>query len=103
VDDGYGGTRLDWTDVDELDLGKAAIAPVARSGVNSGDEVDAGRQGTEIVATLYLLGVGFDVEGADRISTPAQVFEVDGQPEEWSSPWTGEGKYTAINLRVVEG
>lgn len=98
VDDGYGGTILDWTDPDILDLPRSALAPGAGRTI-----LDDGRQGAEIVWTAYIPGTGHDITSADRLRIPAGTFQIDGEPQPWESPYTGRKPGTVVHLALIDG
>lgn len=97
VDDGYGGTRVDWTNPDRLTIRGCAMAPLVE------DELVArGRQGVVDGWTLYA-PYGSDVDFEDRVETPHGTFEVNGTPGHWRSPYTGRESGMTIVLQSVEG
>lgn len=55
---------------------------------------------------LYSHRVGIDVIDLDHIVTPAPVagtWVVDGEPQQWLSPYTGSLEGTVIRLRKHRG
>lgn len=94
--DGYGGETLSWDDPDRLVIDGCAGAPGA------GDENHVlGRDAVTETWTLY--GPTADVVARDRVETPHGLFEVDGPPGRWVSPFTGRVAGMTVRLRVVEG
>lgn len=55
------------------------------------------------VVNLYrcLLPLGTDVRSTDRIEWDGSDYEVDGQPQPWSSPIVGATDHVRITLREV--
>lgn len=98
VADGYGGTDLDWSDPEVLDLPRSAVAPGAGHTI-----LDDGRQGADIVWTVYIPGTGHDITSADRLRIPAGTFQIDGEPAPWESPYTGRKPGTVVHLALVVG
>lgn len=98
TDDGYGGIQLDWTSTDTLPLPDSAMAPGTGD-----DQLDSGRLGVEILWTVYVPGTGHDVAALDRLSTPYGIYEVDGEPAPWSSPYTGRNPGTVVRLKRIDG
>lgn len=98
VDDGYDGTRPDWTTASSKQIEGCGLAP------RVGDEfAQRGREGAEVLWTLYAPH-GADITYHDRIRTPDDgVFNVEGDPGEWSHPMTGWDAGTAVALSRVEG
>lgn len=97
VDDGYNGTRIDWTNPDRLTIPGCGLAPRVE------DELLArGRQGVVVGWTAYL-PFGSDVTHEDRVETPYGVCDVNGDPGNWESPYTGRKPGMTVTLDRVEG
>lgn len=96
VDDGYGGERIDWSDPDRLTIKGCAIAPLVED-----EQLDRGREGVVHAWTLY--APWSDITAWDRIDTPQGVFNVDGDPGLWQSPYTGAKPGMTVRLVRVEG
>lgn len=98
VSDGYGGTRIDWTDPDRKPIDGCAIAPLVE-----GEERDRGREGVVTALTLYAPH-GSDIQADDRVETPADgVLHVEGPTRRWQSPFTGWKAGLTATLRRVDG
>lgn len=95
-DDRYGGENKNWSDPDELNIDGCAIAPRPQG------EVTDGREGVIIGWTVYA-PAGSDIEPTDRLRIRDVDHEVDGDPGEWRSPFTGTRKGLEIRTRRVEG
>jgi len=94
VDDGYGGERIDWTTPESLTLTGCAMAPLVE------DEIlTAGRDAGVAAWTLYCAWA--DVKADDRMDTPHGLYEVDGEPGRWESPYTGRRPGMSVRLRKV--
>lgn len=98
VSDGYGGTILDWDNPTTVQIDGCAVAPRIAD-----EERDRGRQGVNIGWTVYAPGVDHDITHLDRMEIPAGVFEVEGDPNPWSNPYTGNKPGTVIQLRRLDG
>lgn len=96
VSDGYGGTQRDWTNPQRLTISGAGLAPTVEP-----EQHQAGRDGTEVGWTLYCATA--DVTAYDRIESRFGLFEVDGDPGIWESPFTGQNHGMVTRLRRVEG
>ena len=100
TDDGYGGTRPDWGgELDRKTWPACAVAPR----MQEGEERDRGRQGVVVGWTVYIPESGADVAFDDRGELPSGVFEVEGEPASYTSPYTGLEHGTVVLLRRVDG
>lgn len=97
VDDGYNGTRLDWTTPDELDIPGCGLAPRAEE-----EQRERSRQGLTEGWTLYC-PYDADIAFQDRVVTSQGTYEVEGSLLPWRNPFTGREAGATIHLRVVEG
>ncbi|MFB9776334.1 hypothetical protein [Brevibacterium otitidis] len=64
------------------------------------------RESTETRAVLYSHRIDLDVTDLDHIVTPAPVagtWVVDGEPQQWLSPYTGRLEGTVIRLKKFRG
>jgi hypothetical protein len=83
----------------------AVIAP--RSATETDDRAATG---TLVGLTLYLplgtvsveQGLGALIDAADGIEVRGRLYEVDGEPGEWVSPWTGQ-RGLEVALRRGQG
>lgn len=96
IADRYGNDVTDWSDPDRLDIEGAALAPRLQ-----GEDSDK-RQGVVIGWTLYLPH-GVDVEPTDRIEARGKTYEIDGEPGDWTNPYTARGAGIELALKTVEG
>jgi hypothetical protein len=96
VDDGYGGSRIDWTSPAELEIEGCALAPRQESEAHG-----AGRAGVIVGLTLYA-PYDADIAFTDRISTPSGVYEIEGEPGNWLNPFTGTEHGLTAALRRVD-
>lgn len=98
VDDGYGGTAIDWSQpTDDLDITGVALAPRVEEEVTG-----PGRAGVVIGLTMYA-PPGADIRFEDRVVTSQGLFEVEGEPGRWNQPHTGWQAGTTVALRRVVG
>jgi hypothetical protein len=97
VDDGYNGSRIDWTTPDELEIPGCALAPRVEPELR-----DDGRQGVFHAWTLYM-PYGADIAAHDRVDTPQGLFEVEGEPGDWRSPYTGREHGATVHLQRIDG
>lgn len=92
----YGGADKDWTDPDEVTIAGCAVAPRLEG------EVTDGREGVVIGWTVFA-PADADVLATDRLRIRSVDHDVDGQPGEWLSPYTGTPKGLEIRTRRVDG
>lgn len=96
--DAYGDAVYDWETPDTETIPGCALAPTVEDEFHQ-----AGRDGVEVGWTLYC-GFGSDVTAYDRIKHPVYgLFEVDGDPGRWKSPFSGGEFGTTVRLRRIEG
>lgn len=95
--DRYGATVADWANPDEADIEGCAFAPGDTS-----EDHSAGRVAVIAGPTLYA-PPGADIAPHDRIEARGEVFEVDGVPADWRSPYTNRCHGLAVPLRRVTG
>jgi hypothetical protein len=95
-DDRYGGQDKNWTDPAESTIRGCAIAPRLEG------EEGTGREGVVIGWTVYA-PADADILPTDRLRIRSVDHEVDGQPGEWWSPFTGSPKGLEIRTRRVDG
>lgn len=86
-------------DVEEhVDITGCAVAPR-----QAGEQIGAGRIAVTSGLTVYV-PPGADVLPSDRIEVRGVVYEVEGEPAEWRSPFTGWEPGREVQLiRVEEG
>lgn len=98
VDDGYGGKVISWAAPASATIPGVALAP------RVGDELHApGRDGVVVGLTLYSLDANADITYRDRIQYGGTLYEVEGEPGRWSSPYSGFPHGLTVALRRVEG
>lgn len=96
--DRYSNTVTDWTTPTETVISGCAFAPRTT-------EEDRGnyRQAVIVGLTMYA-PPGSDITAADRVRRANDdVFEIEGMPGEWVSPFTGWQAGIEVALRKVEG
>lgn len=91
-------TELSWATPDELTIDYVAVAPGASAEI----PVDPGRDRLDIEYTLYL-PYGADVKPLDRVVVRGRTLEVDGIPQVWQNPFTGDQPGTVVAVRKVAG
>lgn len=83
----------DWTAADETDFPKCAVAP------RTSEEPLEGRR-VQVMDGLSVYGPkNMDVTSRDRIRIDGVLYEVDGEPAHWESPFTGRGLTTVDVVR----
>lgn len=89
--------RLDWTDPDTLDI--------PGCGVNPGGSNEPTQDARHAVITQpeVYAPAGADVLAGDRLLVRSRTFDVDGDPQDWRSPFTGWQPGLVIKLKIVEG
>lgn len=95
--DDYGNPVDDWAVATSTLIAGCALAPryEAESGGADNPAVIVGFQ-------LYA-PPGSDIRATDRITVRGATFEVQGQPGEWSNPFTGVDFGVEVALSRVEG
>lgn len=95
VADGYGGETIDWSAPVSVRINNCAIAPLVEPEV-----LQAGQQATIEAWTLY--APHSDIRHNDRIEVDGfGLFEVDGDPGLWRSPYTGRKPGMTVRLRRI--
>ena len=98
VVDPYGDEAREWGSADRVAVYGVAMAPTVEPEFHQ-----AGRDGVEVGWTLYC-AYGSDVTAYDRIEHPVYgLFEVDGDPGRWKSPFSGLEAGMTVRLRRIEG
>lgn len=102
--DRYGDPVKDWSDPTRIDLDGCALAPagVGTGGSGTREDTAAGREGVVDGWDLFC-PPGADITALDRVEARGQVYEVDGQPATWTSPYGGATGGVQVSLRRVEG
>lgn len=94
--DGHGNVNRAWGSAVATTINGCAFAPSASSEDNSN------RALVEADAILYVPS-GTDLVSTDRVTVRGTTYDVDGQPEDWRSPYTTRRPGIAVPLRVVDG
>ena len=95
VTSSYNDTARDWDNASYAASGVAAEIQFQ----GTSETTDQRKQ----VVNLYrcLLPLGTDVRTTDRVEWDGTDYEVDGQPQPWSSPIVGATDHVRITLREV--
>lgn len=94
---GASGTE-DWTKPSEVEFHGVGVAPTSSVVRYTGI-------GSPVVTGISLLfpgRVGLDITARDRFRVGAEVWLVDGEPEEYVSPFTGWVGGTLVKLKRTE-
>lgn len=91
TDDGLGNTTTETT---ESSWGPCAVAP--RSAVESADPRVA-----PVVVGLTVYGPAVELDSDDTLVINGVVYEVDGLPAEWRSPFTGWAPGVEVPVKRV--
>ena len=99
VVDPYSGesTGVDWSNPDELEIDGCAFNPG-----QSAEPTEVGRNAVITQPEVYT-EVGADVLAGDRLIVRGRTYEVDGDPSDWRSPFTGWEAGLTVTLKIVEG
>ncbi|MBB1153517.1 hypothetical protein [Amycolatopsis dendrobii] len=90
--DRYGDRQL----VDAFRIGECIIAPRSSSEGND--------RSTTVTADAQLFVPAVAViEPSDEIEVAGTVYQVDGEPVRWESPWGGWSPHLAVSLRRITG
>lgn len=76
----------------------AAFAPEQASS----EPVAVGREAVIIKPTLYFPGAWPDITETDQVRVRGVLYDVEGRPADWRSPWDGTGGLI-VTLKVVVG
>lgn len=98
VDDEYGSpsSERDW---------EAATGTVVRAVVaaRSSSEADGAGRAAVIVGLTAYLPPGTAVTAHDRLRVRGDMYEVEGEPFEWRSPWSSTASGVEVALSRVSG
>lgn len=99
VTDAWGNeTPGDWATADRLTVDNCALVPNTQA-----EAIDDNRDSITDGWTLYVPGRQVDIGPNDRIEHPRYgTFDVDGQPNQWHSPYSGD-EATTVKLKRTEG
>lgn len=87
----------DWQFYSELDIDGCAFNPGTSS-----EPLETGRNAVLTRPEVYA-PPGADVLAGDRLVVRGVVYEVDGDPADWRSPFTGWRPGLVIRLKVKDG
>ncbi len=73
-------------------ISNAAVAPKQSPDIN-----DHGRHGAVFGATVYL-DPGVDIRHSDQVDIEGVTWDVDGEPQYWTDPFTGQPKGIQVDL-----
>lgn len=90
-------TTLDWSDPLELDISGCAFDPGS-----SIEPLEIGRDAVVTRPTVYAPS-GADVLAGDRIVIRGRTWQVDGEPADYRSPFSGWAAGLAIHVKAVSG
>lgn len=95
VADPYSGqsTGLDWSAATDTEVTCLGFSPGG-----SADLSVSWRVGADTGPTVYL-PAGTDVLSTDRVVVRGTVYEVDGVPQDWRSPYSGSRPGLSVTLR----
>jgi hypothetical protein len=87
----------------EIDVPGAAWAPRTQGAGPSASEIhDRGRQGVIEGLSVYL-PYGTDLRPTDQLRLDGVLYEVEGDPGSWWSPFTGRTPGIEVAVRRAEG
>jgi hypothetical protein len=95
--DAYGDPAFDWATPVEIPHPGSAVAPRLED-----EDRRNGREGIVTGWTVYF-PPGADVRGTDRVRIRGLVYRVDGQPAQWTNPYSTKDRGTVIHAGEVEG
>ena len=97
--DPYSGevTGSTWVGAPEIDIEFVAVEPRPSS-----EPLNDARNAVTSGYTLYL-PAGSDVTSADRVRVRGVAYEVEGDPADWSNPFTGDNPGTVIQAFTKAG
>lgn len=84
----------------EITVGGCAVAP--RGEASAADELTDARD-TVIVGLTLWAPYGTDIRATDRVRVGGALYEVDGQPGSFRSPFTGSTGPVVAALELVTG
>ena len=95
--DDYGNTVTDWDAATEVPVDGVGVEPrpLGESDVDARNSVTSG-------FTLYM-PAGTVVKASNRVRVRGTVWDVDGDPAVWRSPFTGWEPGVVVQCRRVDG
>ena len=85
----------------EIPVGGCAVAPRDGTGAGPNEIVDA--RDTVIEGLMLYAPFGTDIRATDRVRVGGDVYEVEGQPGSFRSPFTGSTGPVVVALELVTG
>ncbi|MFD7705713.1 hypothetical protein [Streptomyces sp. NPDC059786] len=85
----------------EISVAGCAVAP--RDGAGVGSNEITGARDTVITGLTLYAPHGTDIRATDQIRINGELYEVDGQPGSFRSPFTGSTGPVAVSLQLVTG
>jgi len=80
----------------------AGVALAPRTGGGFGDVDSRSRAGVVVGLTMYAAHDA-DIRPTDRVEIDGELWEVDGEPGRWASPFTGRLHGCQVALKRAEG
>lgn len=96
--DRYGATVRDWS----LPPTEATLTDCAFNPGQSSEPVQDARNSVITQPEVYAPS-GSDILPGDRLVVRGKTYDVDGQPADWRSPFTGWTPGLVVALKIVEG
>ena len=85
----------------EFPVHGCAVAPRDGTGAGANEIIDA--RDTVIVGLTLYAPYGTDIRATDQIRVNGELYEVDGQPGSFRSPFTGSTGPVVVALELVTG
>ncbi|GHD70138.1 hypothetical protein GCM10010317_076800 [Streptomyces mirabilis] len=85
----------------EIPVYGCAVAPRDGTGAGANEIIDA--RDTVIVGLTLYAPYGTDIRATDRVRVGGELYEVDGQPGSFRSPFTGSTGPVVVALELVTG
>ena len=87
----------------ELTVTDCAVWPGFSVSVARTSDEQIGDRSTVITGLTVMMPAGTVVRSFDRVRVNGRLFDVDGEPSEWISPYTNTSSGVQVILRAVEG
>lgn len=98
VDDGRGNQVFDWPNATSTPYPRCAVA-LGRDVA----EIFTGDRDAVPSDLVVFMPAGTDVVATDRLEVRGRTYEVDGEPFDWISPFSGTGFGVVVRCNRVEG
>lgn len=85
----------------EIPVPGCSVSPRDGTGSASNEQLDA--RDTVITGLTVYAPYGTDIRATDRIRVGSDLYDVDGQPGSFRSPFTGSTGPVAVTLKLVTG